>query len=61
LLNKLLDFDRELTENDEWNDKIHYRFTEEYITQIQSAVHRVSDAINESRNGLNFVRQQYPQ
>lgn len=58
-LNLLLKYDREVTDNDEWNDKTHYSFTENFILAVQSKTLATVNSYTDAIDNLKMIRQQY--
>jgi hypothetical protein len=40
----LLDQDRQLIDNDDWNDKNHYQFSEEFVVDIQRLLNATTNS-----------------
>ena len=60
-LNNIEKKDRELRENDYWNDIHHNQFTIKYITKIQNLTNELTKVYYESTKELIRLRAQYAQ
>lgn len=58
---KIEKIDRELRENDYWNDIHHQQFTISYISKIQKFTNELTKVYYESTKELTRLRAQYAQ
>mgnify|MGYP007080212598 CR=1 FL=1 len=58
-LNLVLGQDRQLSDSDDWNDKNHHQFSEEFVVDIQRQLNAAANSYELAIERLKNLKQQY--